>query len=195
MARRPALPRVVRVAHLLQPIDGRAVLLLLDGDVAHACDGGGPCQCFSPGAIQTTSPGRISSFVKLAVGGDPLATQRAVEDSAGGYAGAQTYGRAEAWPAGIAQPIASRGADRGLSGWRMDNPRNGNPFASQENSRIFASRSHNVTRPWLGAQSPRPTRSTRARACRIAPSRSSSDAGADDTAIWSRAPDPRSVRP
>ena len=37
--------------------------------------------------------------VELAVGGDPMATQREVEESAGGYAGARKYGAAANVPA------------------------------------------------------------------------------------------------
>ena len=37
--------------------------------------------------------------VELAIGGDPMATQREVEDQAGGYAGARKYGAAANVPA------------------------------------------------------------------------------------------------
>ena len=37
--------------------------------------------------------------VKLAIGGDPMATQREVEDQAGGFAGDRKYGRAANVPA------------------------------------------------------------------------------------------------
>ena len=53
---------VLLIADMFHPIDNFAILLLLDGDVGHAVAGEAPCQCFSPGANQTTSPGRISSI-------------------------------------------------------------------------------------------------------------------------------------
>ena len=50
---------ILFVADLFHPVDGLAVELFLDGDVRHAAVA--PCQCFSPGGNQITSPGRISS--------------------------------------------------------------------------------------------------------------------------------------
>ena len=50
------------VADLFQPVHGFAVELFLNGDVRQGRGGAAPCQCFSPGGNQTTSPGRISSI-------------------------------------------------------------------------------------------------------------------------------------
>src|SRR5882762_2836642 len=48
------------VADLFHPVDNLAVELFLNSD--HAVVGVAPCQCFSPGGNQTTSPGRMSSI-------------------------------------------------------------------------------------------------------------------------------------
>ncbi len=53
---------VLLVGDVLHPIDDFAVEFFLNGDVAHRRLGAAPCQCFSPGENQTTSPGRISSI-------------------------------------------------------------------------------------------------------------------------------------
>ena len=52
---------ILLVADFFQPVGGLAVELFLDGDVREAVEGAAPCQCFSPGGNQMTSPGRISS--------------------------------------------------------------------------------------------------------------------------------------
>ena len=50
------------VADLLHPVDGLAVERSWMAMWVMAVVGAAPCQCFSPGANQTTSPGRISSI-------------------------------------------------------------------------------------------------------------------------------------
>ena len=54
---------VLRDGDLLHPMpDGLAVQRLGNGDMRRSRNGGdAPCQCFSPGANQTMSPGRSSS--------------------------------------------------------------------------------------------------------------------------------------
>ena len=47
---------------MFQPVHRLAIELLLDCDVGHRRRWRRPCQCFSPGENQTTSPGRISSI-------------------------------------------------------------------------------------------------------------------------------------
>ena len=58
---RPPSDPVLFVADLFHPVDDLAVERFLNGDMRHGRGGVAPCQCFSPGANQTTSPGRISS--------------------------------------------------------------------------------------------------------------------------------------
>ena len=48
---------VLLITDLLHPLDRLAVERLLDGDMRHSCGGPAPCQCFSPAAKTTTSPG------------------------------------------------------------------------------------------------------------------------------------------
>ena len=53
---------VLFVANMFHPVDNFSVEFFLDGDMRIAVVGAAPCQCFSPGENQTTSPGRISSM-------------------------------------------------------------------------------------------------------------------------------------
>src|SRR5579863_209705 len=51
---------ILFVGDMFHPVDYFAVELFLEAMWVMAVVGAAPCQCFSPGGIQTTSPGRIS---------------------------------------------------------------------------------------------------------------------------------------
>jgi hypothetical protein len=48
---------VLLIAHVFHPITEIAVEGFGDGDMRHTRGGVAPCQCFSPGGNQITSPG------------------------------------------------------------------------------------------------------------------------------------------
>ncbi len=71
---------------LLQPVDGLAIETLLQCDCVIAVSALAPCQCFTPGGIQTTSPGLISCRPRPSAAPSPCPPSRSGSGRADGRA-------------------------------------------------------------------------------------------------------------